>query len=109
MDRDDFDLAVVSGNTRIEGDKWNSRAAAQAESPGDSERLALLIFRDPPLDSDSSGSGDVEPGWYAIANTEYLAVGSMKVIATAHIPDGNADDLIRKDIDVANLGRLVNP
>ena len=121
MDIDDFDVAVVSGNTRIEGDKWNSRAAAMANSDSSEERqrrMELLVFRDPPLpdssDSDTDGSSsdsseEEESHWFAIANTEYLAVGDMKVIGTCYIPDGYADDLIRRDIDVTTLGRLVNP
>lgn len=109
MDRDDFKIDVVSGNTKVSGDKWNSQAA-DTTIPEEA-RLAVIIFRDPALsgNSDSSGSIDEEDGWYAIVNTTTLAVGDMKLVAWAYVPDGNADDLIRTDIAVTPLGRLINP
>lgn len=111
MDRDDFKIDVVSGNTKVSGDKWNSQAA-DTTIPEEA-RLAVIIFRDPALsdssNSDSSGSIDEEEGWYAIVNTTTLAVGDMKLVAWAYVPDGNADDLIRTDIAVTPLGRLINP
>ena len=93
MDRDDFKIDVVSGNTKISGDKWNSQAS-DTTIPEEA-RQAVIIFRDPAL-SDSS-------------NTTTLAVGDMKLVAWAYVPDGNADDLIRTDIAVTSIGRLVNP
>lgn len=109
MDRDDFKIDVVSGNTKVSGDKWNSQAA-DTTIPEEA-RLAVIIFRDPALsgNSDSSSSIDEEDGWYAIVNTTTLAVGDMKLVAWAYVPDGNADDLIRTDIAVTSIGRLINP
>ena len=112
MDRDDFKIDVVSGNTKVSGDKWNSQA--NDTTIPEEARQAVIIFRDPALsdssdDSDSSGSIDEEEGWYAIVNTTTLAVGDMKLVAWAYVPDGNADDLIRTDIAVTPIGRLINP
>lgn len=109
MDRDDFKIDVVSGNTKVSGDKWNSQAA-DTTIPEEA-RLAVIIFRDPaqPNSSNSSDSIDDEDGWYAIVNTTTLAVGDMKLVAWAYVPDGNADDLIRTDIAVTPIGRLINP
>lgn len=117
MDRDDFKVDIVSGNTTISGDKWNDRATAI--SADDATKLAVIVFRYPELPdssdssaSDSSGSSsseDEEAGWYVIFNTSTLSVGDMKLVAWAYVPDGNADDLIRTDIAVTAIGRLVNP
>ena len=75
MDRDDFKIDVVSGNTKVSGDKWNSQA--NDTTIPEEARQAVIIFRDPALsdssdDSDSSGSIDEEEGWYAIVNTTTL-------------------------------------
>ena len=109
MDRDDFKIDVVSGNTMVSGDKFNSQAS-DTTIPEEA-RLAVIIFRDPaqPDSSNSSDSIDDEDGWYAIVNTTTLAVGDMKLVAWAYVPDGNADDLIRTDIAVTIIGRLINP
>ena len=102
MDRDNFKIVIASGNTSVWGDKNNT-----------SGTLDVIVFRDPVLpdrsDSSDSDSSDDGGAWYVIVNTSNLAVGDMKVIGWAYVPDGNADDLIRTDIAVNNLGRLVNP
>lgn len=83
MDTDDFDIEVKSGNTSIKG----YQGVQKEESSG------IVIFKE----------GDA---WYAIADTAGLATGTMRVIATAHIPDANANDGIRKNIAVQPLGQL---
>lgn len=46
-------------------------------------------------------------GWFAIVDTSKLAVGTMRVISTAHIVDVHANDGVRNDISVATLGKLM--
>lgn len=55
------------------------------------------------------GTPRTKTAWFAIVDTSHLNVGDMRVIATAHIVDPNANDGVRDDISVAPLGRLVNP
>lgn len=84
MDDDDFDIEVKSGNTSVKGYK-----GAQKESSS-----GVVIFKE-------------DTGWYAIVDTATLAAGNtMRVIATAHIVDANANDGVRKNIAVQTLGQL---
>ena len=95
MDDDDFEIEVVSPRASVKGYKTPSQG-----SPTD-----LIIFRE--TDSDSSSSEETGT-WYGVVDTSKLNVGEMRVIATAHIPDLNANDGVRDDISVAVLGTLAN-
>ena len=95
MDADDFEISIVSGHTSINGAKDNPDTASK-----------IRIFRE---SSDSSSSGDSGSNWYAIAETDTLDTGHLKVIAKAYIPDANAADGVRTEVAVAELGILSNP
>lgn len=94
MDDDDFDIEVKSGSTSVKGYK--------GETSQD-----LVIFKE--TDSSSSSSEEESGTWYAIVDTKNLAVGKMRVIATAHIQDANANDGVRDSIAVSSLGQLMEP
>lgn len=93
MDTDDFDIEVKSGNTSVKGYKDSSK----------SQDTAVRVFKE------TKNEQEEDNGWYAIVNTATLAIGQMRVISTAYIVDANADDGIRKSIDVKNLDKLVEP
>ena len=100
MDTDDFEISIVSAATSISGAKGNPDSSSK-----------IRIFSEP---SDSSGessdsSGESGSNWYAIAETDTLKTGVLKVIAKAYIPDANAADGIRTEVAVAELGILANP
>jgi len=100
MDDDDFDIEVVSPKSRVKGCKRTPRE----DGPD------VMIFKDADLvSSDSSSSGDPGGTWCAIAETKDLDIGELRVIATAYIPDANANDGIRVEVVPSPLGRLVNP
>ena len=84
IDNDDFDIEVKSPKVSLKASK-----GASTEQ--------LVIF------SETSGSKKV---WYAIVDTTTLSTGDINVIATAHIPDANANDGIRRESAVAVLGTL---
>ena len=105
MDEDDFDIEVKSGNTSVKGYKDSTK----------SQETAVRVFKETTTVQPDTEEGE-EPQepvtvntWYAIVNTATLAVGQMRVISTAYIVDANADDGIRKSIDVKNLDKLVEP
>ncbi len=105
MDTDDFDIEVKSGNTSVKGYKDSTK----------SQDTAVRVFYEEKTVQPDTEDGE-EPQepvtvkeWYAIVNTATLAVGQMRVISTAYIVDANADDGIRKSIDVKTLDRLVEP
>ena len=118
MDDDDFDVQIVHPRGHIDGTK----------DQGGSEDGKLIIYRDPAIDSqqavsgvsdgpepiDSSDSSDSSdepvPGtWYCIVDTTGFAKGDLKVVATAHVPDLNANDGIRNEIATATYGKGENP
>lgn len=92
MDNNDFDIEVVSPRGSVTGSKTGSIADNNVTSNGN----GVVIFKE-------------SNSWYAIADTTDLAKGDLRVIATARIPDTNADDGIRNDVAVASLGTLVIP
>ena len=105
MDEDDFDIEFKSGNTSVKGYKDSTK----------SQETAVRVFKETTTVQPDTEEGE-EPQepvtvntWYAIVNTATLAVGQMRVISTAYIVDANADDSIRKSIDVKNLDKLVEP
>lgn len=105
MDEDDFDIEVKSGNTSVKGYKDSTK----------SQDTAVRVFKETTTVQPDTEEGE-EPQepvtvntWYAIVNTATLPVGQMRVISTAYIVDANADDGIRKSIDVKNLDKLVEP
>lgn len=86
MDTDDFDIEVVS---TIGGSLKGSK---------DGTGTDVIIFKE-------------DEAWYAIVNTgnELRPGGSLKVIATAYVPDAHADDGIRKQIATAVLDKFIEP
>jgi hypothetical protein len=105
MDTDDFDVDVKSGNTSVKGYK----------SAGSETSTDVVIFKETTTVQPETEDGE-EPAepvtvntWYAIVDTKSLAVGTMRMIATAHIVDANANDGVRDDISVVTLGKLIEP
>lgn len=105
MDTDDFDVEVKSGNTSVKGYK----------SAGSETSTDVVIFKETTTVQPETEDGE-EPAepvtvntWYAIVDTKSLAVGTMRMIATAHIVDANANDGVRDDISVVTLGKLIEP
>lgn len=83
MDDNDFELEVTNSKSSVKGNKGNTL--------GDT---GLRIFKE-------------DTTWYGIIDTsKFTGSGELKVIATAFIPDGNADDGVRKAIAVGKLGDL---
>lgn len=105
MDDDDFEIEVATKKSSIKGFKGDTHDPEDPDVP-------IVIFKEAvggdPTDSDSSEEEPVEK-WFAIADTSTLTIGPMRVIATAHVVDPNANDGIRKQIAVDDLGNLVNP
>ncbi len=101
MDEDDFDIEVKSGNTSVKAFKTEGATYPQG----------LIIFKETPEqpEDEEEVEEETEGVWYAIVDTSYLATGNMRVIATAHIADANANDGIRNSIAVRQLGKLENP
>lgn len=106
MDTDDFDIEVKSVNTSVKGYKT---------PPAGTSVQGLVIFKETPEPQDGGegeeGDGETTPAgqWYAIVDTSTLAIGTMRVVATAHIVDANANDGVRNNIDVKQLGKLLDP
>lgn len=95
MDNDPFDVQVTSGRTSVSGskaiayDSENDQTAKQG-----SEEVCI------------TKSGE---DWWVVVKTDTLAIGSMRVIITAHVTDTSAYDGVRNDISVNQLGTLVKP
>jgi hypothetical protein len=47
--------------------------------------------------------------YFAVIDTNELPAGTLKLVATAHVPDTDADDGIRNEVAVTNLCQIVNP
>lgn len=89
MDTDDFDIEVVSTiGGSLKGYK----------NPPAGSGTDVIIFKE-------------DDAWYAIVNTEneLRPGGSLKVIATAYVPDAHANDGIRKQIATAVLDKFIEP
>lgn len=106
MDEDDFDLEVVVGKESIKGYK----------NPPQDASKDVLVFKETTTQTTENPEDPQNPTvtevntWYTIINTAaFNTTGDMKLIATAHIPDANANDGIRNDIDKITLGTLINP
>ena len=89
MDDDDFDIEVASPRDSIKGSKVGSGTSKQGSA-------ALALNKE----------GD---DWFAVADTNGLSKGEIRVIATAHIPDVSASDGVRNEIAVQTLGTLLIP
>lgn len=87
MDDNNFDIEVASSGG---GSVKASKNAPSADN-------ALVIFKE--------GEGE-EGKWYAIVDTTNLGDGDLRVIATAHVPDVNANDGIRRQTEKQKLGVL---
>lgn len=93
MDEDDFQVEVCTPRSSVVGVKSLGGSAD------------VRIFRE---DSDSSSSGE-SGTWWVIVDTQNLIPGDLRVIVTAHVPDANANDGIRNEVDVVQLGKLLKP
>lgn len=89
IDTDDFDIEVKSPKVSIKASK-----GASTEQ--------LIIF----YETVTPAEGDPYKVWYGIVDTTTLSTGEISVIATAHVPDANANDGIRRESAVAVLGTL---
>lgn len=89
IDTDDFDIEVKSPKVSIKASK-----GASTEQ--------LIIF----YETVTPAEGDPYKVWYGIVDTTTLSAGEISVIATAHVPDANANDGIRRESAVAVLGNL---
>lgn len=101
MNTDDFDIEVKSGNTSVKGYKDATK----------SQDTTVVIFKETatlPPETEGDEPTTVNT-WYAIVDTSSLAVGQMRAISTAYIVDANANDGIRKSIDVKPLDKLIDP
>lgn len=94
MDDDDFDIEVASPRDSVIGYK-------DATKSSDTD---VVIFQETVTSGGNSASA-----WYAIVDTKNLSLGDLRVIATAHVIDPNANDGVRNDVAVAPLGKLLNP
>ncbi len=100
MDDDDFEIEVAS---------TKGGSLKGYKNPPMGATTDIVLFKEVPV-SDSSDSGEESTaGWYGIVDTSKLATGSLRVIATAHVPDVNAPDGIRNEVAKAELGELTNP
>jgi len=108
MDDDDFDVEVLSSS-------HGSASASKGDVPNSESRL--IIFKESngtssdsdSSDSDSSDSSSSEnqPGqWFAIVDTTDFQPGRLRVVATAYVPDANANDGVRRMSSVQNLVQL---
>lgn len=96
MDDDDFEIEVATPAESLKGYK-NPPAGASTD---------VLIFSE----TATPEEGDPVKTWYAIVNTgAFTKIGELRVIATAHVPDANANDGIRDEMAKVALGTLVNP
>lgn len=89
IDTDDFDIEVKSPKVSIKASKGASNEA-------------LVIF----FETVTPAEGEPYKQWYGIVDTTTLSFGDLTVIATAHIPDANANDGIRRESATAALGSL---
>lgn len=53
----------------------------------------------------TDGSGN----YYAYIDTNALPAGTLKIVATAHIPDSDSPDGVRNEVAKADLCNVVNP
>ena len=86
IDTDDFDVEVKSPKVSLKASK-----GASTEQ--------LIIFSE-------TDQTTQKKTWYAIVDTTTLSIGDIKVFATAHVPDVNANDGIRRESADAVLGTL---
>ena len=86
IDTDDFDIDVKSPKVTLHASKGAS-----------TEQLVIFFEEDETTH---------EKTWYAIVDTTTLSAGEISVIATAHVPDTNANDGIRRESAIATLGTL---
>ena len=106
MDEDDFELEVAVGKESINGYKNPPQGASED----------LLVFKETTTQTTENPEDPENPTvtevntWYIIVNTAaFNTTGDMKLIATAHIPDANANGSIRNDIVKTTLDSLINP
>ena len=108
MDTDDFDVEIVSTiGGSLKGYK-NPPAGSGTDVIIYSEQTETQV---PSEDPQGEPTTETTNTWYAIVNTgnELRPGGSLKVIATAYVPDAHANDGIRKQIATATLDKFIEP
>ena len=113
MDDDDFDVEVLSSShgsaSASKGDVPNSesRLIIFKESNGTSSDSDSSDSDSSDSDSSDSSSSENQPGqWFAIVDTTDFQPGRLRVVATAYVPDANANDGVRRMSSVQNLVQL---
>lgn len=101
MDDNDFEIEVASPKDSVKGYK-NPPAGADTD---------VVIFKETETNAVTDPeteqvTEETTSTWFAIANTSKLSTGDLRIIATAHIPDANANDGVRNEITVEKLGTL---
>ena len=89
IDTDDFDIEVKSPKSSIKASK-----GASTEQ--------LVIF----YETVTPAEGEPYKVWFGIVDTTTLSIGTLTVVATAYIPDANANDGVRRESDSKELGNL---
>jgi hypothetical protein len=105
MDTDDFDIEVVS---TIGGSLKGSKGGTGTDVIIYGEQTETQV---PSEDPQGEPTTETTTTWFVIVNTanELRPGGSLKVIATAYVPDAHADDGIRKQIATAVLDKFIEP
>lgn len=105
MDTDDFDVEIVSTTG---GSLKGSKGGTGTDVIIFSETEQITI---PPAEEGGEPTVQTVTTWYVIVNTanELKPGGSLKVIATAYVPDVHADDGIRKQIATEILDKFIEP
>lgn len=105
MDTDDFDIEVVS---TIGGSLKGSKGGTGTDVIIYSEQTETQV---PSEDPQGEPTTETTTTWYAIVNTgnELRPGGSLKVIATAYVPDAHANDGVRKQIATTVLDKFIEP
>lgn len=97
MASDSFQLKVVSGKTSVIIEK------SIEDTAGGSQEEVIVT-------PEGAGSlSRVGDDYFAYVDTDYLAVGTVKVIGTAQIDDSGATGGKRQEVCVEQLCNLVNP
>lgn len=108
MDTDDFDVEIASTN----GGSLKGYKNPPAGSDNDVIIYSETVEKQIPSD-DPEGEPTVETvtTWYVIVDTtkNLVSNGTLKVIATAYVPDAHANDGIRRQTAVATLDKLIEP
>ena len=105
MDTDDFDVEIISTTG---GSLKGSKGGTGTDVIIFSETEQITI---PPAEDGGEPTVENKTTWYVIVDTskELRPGGSLKVVATAYVPDAHANDGIRKQIVTGILDKFVAP